>query len=716
MKKLLMLGLSLCCTTGLLAAVEFSTEKLKLEFAAPEAGMGLTGVTDLASGQKFFPAPAANAPLWQLEFAGGEPAAIRPHSHTAAVTLAVDNHTPAVCSSRETAIDGRRGLELVWDQIDLGPEKDALQVVCRIRETDDGEVEMTLHPTLKSKVHTFNSQFFPRFANALATPEDEVLFPRGTFGSRLVRSAEHGTYPSVESQLQFFGFYRDGAGLYLGIHDGGAACKYFKLDDDGSLQVQTYAENTLLPGQSRLPAFAVQLAGSPTPWHATRRYRQWALRQPWTRKGKLKERRDVPAAARNIALWVLIWGDPEAVAAGFQAEQQHQEGTLALHWYLWNRYPFDHHYPEYFPVKDRFTDTVEQLQQDGDIVMPYINGRLWDTTLPSYAATGRREVTVQADGTPREEDYNSGIRLGAVCPTQPNFRRLIRETFATLVEQHKVKAVYLDQIAASAPVLCFNPEHGHPLGGGTWWVEAYREMLEPLVAAYGADTLITSECAAEPYLDVISGYLTWFPAYSNDFPSLMGTYQQYAIYFCSPVTAEDPLPTFRAAVSRCLLWNIQPGWLGWLHGNPATVDDNPERRGYLSRVIAWRRAAADFILDGELLDAVTFTPASPELELAFQTPGYLSSLPPDKVGKHPAYYGTLWRSENGQRLAAAIANVADQDYRTTFRFNAEAYEVMPEGKNVYELNQDGSKRLLGPAAAPVELELPGGCLKVFVLE
>ena len=357
MKKLLMLGLSLCCTTGLLAAVEFSTEKLKLEFAAPEAGMGLTGVTDLASGQKFFPAPAANAPLWQLEFAGGEPAAIRPHSHT-----------PAVCSSRETAIDGRRGLELVWDQIDLGPEKDALQVVCRIRETDDGEVEMTLHPTLKSKVHTFNSQFFPRFANALATPEDEVLFPRGTFGSRLVRSAEHGTYPSVESQLQFFGFYRDGAGLYLGIHDGGAACKYFKLDDDGSLQVQTYAENTLLPGQSRLPAFAVQLAGSPTPWHATRRYRQWALRQPWTRKGKLKERRDVPAAARNIALWVLIWGDPEAVAAGFQAEQQHQEGTLALHWYLWNRYPFDHHYPEYFPVKDRFTDTVEQLQQDGDIV------------------------------------------------------------------------------------------------------------------------------------------------------------------------------------------------------------------------------------------------------------------------------------------------------------------------------------------------------------
>ena len=40
-----------------------------------------------------------------------------------------------------------------------------------------------------------------------------------------------------------------------------------------------------------------------------------------------------------------------------------------------------------------------------------------------------------------------------------------------------VKGVYIDQIAAAAPTLCFDKSHGHPLGGGHWWTEGYWKLL-----------------------------------------------------------------------------------------------------------------------------------------------------------------------------------------------------------------------------------------------
>ncbi|GAI12717.1 unnamed protein product [marine sediment metagenome] len=52
---------------------------------------------------------------------------------------------------------------------------------------------------------------------------------------------------------------------------------------------------------------------------------------------------------------------------------------VGVHWYSWHRIPFDDDYPHHFPVKEGFAEGVRELQEAGVFVMPYINGRLWDT-------------------------------------------------------------------------------------------------------------------------------------------------------------------------------------------------------------------------------------------------------------------------------------------------------------------------------------------------
>jgi hypothetical protein len=57
-----------------------------------------------------------------------------------------------------------------------------------------------------------------------------------------------------------------------------------------------------------------------------------------------------------------------------------------------------------------------------------------------------------------------------MCPATRFWQDRVHEITLRLYNQYGVKGVSIDQIAASAARLCFDPSHGHPLGGGHWWV------------------------------------------------------------------------------------------------------------------------------------------------------------------------------------------------------------------------------------------------------
>ena len=48
------------------------------------------------------------------------------------------------------------------------------------------------------------------------------------------------------------------------------------------------------------------------------------------------------------------------------------------------------------------------------------------------------------------------------------------------MERIGVNAIYLDQVACARPAPCHDVAHGHPLGGGRYWTDAYRELMAPI--------------------------------------------------------------------------------------------------------------------------------------------------------------------------------------------------------------------------------------------
>jgi len=123
--------------------------------------------------------------------------------------------------------------------------------------------------------------------------------------------------------------------------------------------------------------------------------------------------------------------------------------------------------------------------------MPYINGRLWDSRdrgVEDFQFTSVALPAVSKDeaGKPILESYGSKesdgepVRLGVMCPTTSLWQDKIRETALRLMNECGTGGVYIDQIAAAPPVLCFDRTHGHPTGGGHWWTAGYWQFLDRL--------------------------------------------------------------------------------------------------------------------------------------------------------------------------------------------------------------------------------------------
>jgi hypothetical protein len=424
----------------------------------------------------------------------------------------------------------------------------------------------------------------------------------------------------------------------------------------------------------------------------------------------------MPPNAHNIGLWLNSNGDPAPIAAGALNEAQLQQYPTAIHWYCWMVHPFDNNYPEFFPAKLGFQDAVNQMRAADMFVVPYLNGRLWDTQLTSFDSVCP-EACSYIDGSTMIENYGSGTTLGVMCPSSPTYRNKLLTAITTLVDGHNVNGIYIDQIASAAPAMCYNPNHGHPLGGGGWWQQKYRELMEPIVVNHGEKALFVSENAAEPYIDSFDTFLLWVEVYTDDFPSLMAVYNQYAWYMCSPTLPEDNLQSFAGLMSRCLLWNIQPGWLSWLHGTNAdpNVADAQFKRSYIDRVVNLRHQAQEVMADGVLVDDLQLDGPVEELTLYYTRNGNYgkTAVVP---GTFPSHYGTVWRSWDNVWMMVAVSELSGNQRTCSFVLAPEQYQVESTGKAIYRVFEDGSTQLVGNPGQQISVNLSAYDLQLYILK
>lgn len=641
--RIRLLPLLACLTPVVVNAADLDAGRTRIVFAGPERGFAVDRIVDVPSGVSFCGEQPKNGGLWRLAFRTG-------------------------VTGREVVLDavnekGARmeltplGLRFVWSDLSLGEEKAAVDVVCDVvRNDSEGDVEFRISVDNRSSVYGLWETLYPRLDAVAESGRADALLPRGNWGAHLARACREEmnvTYPSFEMPMQFTAFHKRGVGLYFAAHDGRSSVKRFRLTADQSVAFETPARDAGVAGGNGAPAFPVIVSTYVGDWwQAAAKYRRWAMRQRWTAQGPTARRMDRSDRLAGNAFWMHVWGDPAFAERTVAAVLSRTDGNVpfGIHWYCWHQIPFDHSYPEYFPAKAGFEDAVRRMREKGVLVMPYINGRLWDRDLPGFAAV-RECAACAASGEPMYETYGTGRHFAAMCPGTVPWGAKMLEVTSRLFGSG-CDGVYIDQIGSASPVLCFGESHGHPLGGGSHWTDGYRRMLTPIrKSAVACGAMLATENTAEPYMDSIDAYLTWTPDRVNDVPALPAVYSGYTTWIGSPQDADVSFESFQAAQVRDILWGVQPGWMDdWI------LDDGHRKHfDCMLRLAKTRLSNRAWFGEGTLLGEVVNEATNRPMTVEWKANG--KRQPPAETAPTVA---VVWENRAGERLLA-IGNLADHD-------------------------------------------------------
>jgi len=534
-------------------------------------------------------------------------------------------------------------------------------------------------------------------ADGAPAPQDDYLVSPVVSG-QLVRdpigkgTTTSGQYPSGWTPVQMGAYYDARGGLYFACEDPNASTKDISTGASGgavAVRMSFPAEDATVQGNGfRQPGETVLRLFDGDWFDAAGIYRDWVeAKAPWWPDA---ERPDTPQWMKDIAVWAQTGGGPAEVVEPVKRMAAYMGVPTALHWYSWHEIPFDVNYPHYFPTKPGMAEGVRELQEAGVRVMPYINGRLWDTALDDFKSTGIAAATKGEDGNPYIEEYGSGAKLAPMCPTQKLWRDTVRGIVLRLCgTEVGVDGVYIDQIAAAGPRLCMDKAHGHPLSGGSWWtVGGYWPLLAQLreeLHALSPDKMTTTECNAEPYANLMDGYLTWHFQYADQIPLFAAIYGGRVQLFGRAYGGDEQAVRMKAAQS--LVWGEQIGWM-----SPSLID-HPVNGPYLRRVARMRYALRDFLATGTMEHPPTVEGDIPDVTCDWQWSG-------PSIRTYPALQAGAWRARDG-RLAVIFANILDK--RLTFTWTWDQSRYGPEGTPTV-VHEDGQAQGQASATATLALE------------
>ena len=529
---------------------------------------------------------------------------------------------------------------------------------------------------------------FPQVALAEPGETGDLLVPSGPGvlqrGVWTRPYSYHAVYPGGWCTFQMMAAYGSGArasGLYFGLHDPFGSTKSVTIDSDPASRSVKMAYEQPAPDMGRAGnGFAMSgeavwqlLRGD---WFdAAKIYRAWAqAKAAWWPRTTADGRPDTPLWMKELPAWAQTGGSPAECVEPVKAFQKFLGVPVGFHWYSWHQIPFDDDYPHYFPTKPGVTEGVKDLQASGVYVMPYINGRLWDTRdrgLEDWEFTSLAlpSATKDESGKPYIESYaskesdGSPVRLAVMCPTTALWQKTIRETVLRLMNEVGVKGVYIDQIGAATPELCMDASHGHPLGGGHWWTEGYWKLLASIRDARPADTMITTECNAEPYAHRIDGYLTWH--WQSDgqvpvFPAIYGgKVQLFGRSYAEGPTRDLAL---RMRAGQQLTFGEQIGWL-----SPGVVKET-ENAAFLRKVVRLRYRFRRYFYAGEMARPPRLNGDIPTVRADWQWGG-------EDWVTTPALLTGAWAIPAEKRLVLLFANVSDQPVKASLKFDGAAYGI-----------------------------------------
>ena len=732
--------------------VRLASEQLQV---GVDRGSGqLVELIDRASGHNFV-SPAINAPaLWTLE-----------------LTLDGATRTLQPSEARRVECERRDGptpsLRLCWSDFSLAAAP-GLRVEITGRLTGDAVGCRWELAVTKPRDCALQQVVFPQLAELPAQPDEFLAVPawmgellpdpRATLAGvngKGVRLAWE--YPGRLS-LQCLAFYRQsGPGLYLACDDGAAFRKTFAARGDGKggigLEIAHLPENGARGSERYAPPYGVILGTFRGDWiTAAERYRAWATQQPWVRESRLARGATAPWAAQT-ALWVWNRGRSEGVLRPAVVMQRALGLPVSVLWHWWHGCAYDTGFPEYLPPREGaepFRAALAEAHKHGVHAMVYMNQRLWGLTTRSWQEEGAERFAVRGiSGAYREEVYNTFTKQACVsmCMGTAFWRNKYAGLAERAIGELAVDGIYMDQACSS--LACFDPAHGHPLGGGTYWMNGFRQLSADIRerSRQVRPIALAGEGTGEawlPYLDLMLSLEVSRERYaspaskSEPIPFFQAVYHRYAIQFGNyssltmppyddlwpPETAPaEPLHLldrkysrqFYCEQARAFVWGQQPMLANFL---PAHLQERPEEIAYVIRLARLRQQGLDYLLRGEFLRPPQLDAAAVECDMSRLSiyAGQLGGLKAF-TKKLPQALAGAWRAPNGN-VAVALASLADEALDLTLTFDPHDHGVAG-AQRIDRLDETG-RGPLSPLSATgrlnVSLPARGACLVEFVVK
>jgi len=546
-------------------------------------------------------------------------------------------------------------------------------------------------------------------------------------------------------------------GLYVGFHDTEGSRKVIECNAAGTKEGYAWpntvsffstipTENMYEPNNDLKVGGKAVLRAIRNNWYdGAMIYRDWVRKEAsWYPREKMDEngRTDSPPWIKEHCLWAMYRVSPEDMIPAMKKFRDAFGVPAAVHWYYWwktnphandgpNFFPYDNDYPHFFP-RDGFKAAVDEMQKNDDIfIMPYVNGLLWDTRDKGmedwlYTKEGLSGAVKNVDGTTNLHSYGSkesdgsDVKLAHMCPASQVWQRKVRENVLRLLNENGTKAVYVDQVAAAVPELCFDRSHGHPLGGGHWWNDAYRtifngihsDLRQPNVQDYPLndtvkerlrsnpnalrDRAIMSECTGETSLPIVDGFLTWHHQQQDQIPAFAAVYGG-AIqmlgrdYRAGKVYAERTVPGWKETIeplacrmktAESLCFGEQIGWF------VPTIIDESDKFPFQRKAVRLRYQVRHYFYKGEMCRPPDFPNELPTVTADWNF--YNSPLI-----TAPAVRTGCWRIiKDGKTQSAILLFANTSEEPITSRFRVDLAEIGLNNVTIRQIGPEGVEKTI----------------------